>query len=239
MPTLLLALLAIAAAPADTPPPVRALMITGVDYPAHDWTRTAPALRSVLQEGGRITVRVVEDPEFLASEAILDYDVIVLHFRNETPLKHDAEARARLEQFTAKGGGLVAVHFACGAFPNWPNYRDLIGRVWDTVNTHDPRGPFRVTIADRDHPITRGLADFETDDELYTGLAGDAPITVLARAHAKTTNRDHPMAFTLTHGRGRVFHTPLGHDVKALTVPAVSTLLRSGCLWAAGRDPGP
>jgi uncharacterized protein len=234
MPFLLFALL-VAAAPAETP--VRALIVTGVDHPAHDWVKTAPAVRSILEKGGRVSARIVEDPEFLASDAVFDYDVIVLHFRNDKPLKHDAQARSNLKAFTDRGGGLVAIHFACGAFPGWSDYGKIVGRVWDTVNTHDPRGPFRVTVTDTSHPITRGCADFDTDDELYTGLTGDTPVTLLARAHGKTTNRDHPMAFTLTSGRGRVFHTPLGHDVKALTVPAVSDLIRKGCLWAAGREP--
>ena len=237
MPALLIALLAAATPVAPAEAPVRALIVTGVDHPAHNWVKTAPVVRSILEQGGRITARIVEDPEFLASDAIFDYDVIVLHFRNDKPLKHDAQARANLKAFVARGGGLVVIHFACGAFPGWSEYGDIVGRVWDTVNTHDPRGPFRVHVINTNHPITRGCADFDTDDELYTGLAGERPVTLLAQARSKTTGHDHPMAFTLTSGRGRVFHTPLGHDVKALTVPKVSDLIRKGCLWAAGREP--
>ena len=44
------------------------------------------------------------------------------------------------------------------------------------------------------------------------------------------------MAFALTHGKGRVFHTTLGHDVKALTVPGANELIRRGALWAAGTE---
>ena len=38
---------------------------------------------------------------------------------------------------------------------------------------------------------------------------------VLATAHSKVTGKDHPMAFVFEYGKGRVFHTPLGHDVRA------------------------
>jgi type 1 glutamine amidotransferase len=91
----------------------------------------------------------------------------------------------------------------------------------------------------QDHPVTRGLDSFDADDELYTCLAGERPITVLATARSKVTGKDHPMAFAFEYGKGRVFHTPLGHDVKALTLPGPAELIRRGCAWAAGQDPNP
>ena len=42
------------------------------------------------------------------------------------------------------------------------------------------------------------------------------------------------MAFVLNVGKGRVFHCPLGHDVKAFVAPAVRELFRRGTAWAAG-----
>ena len=48
-------------------------------------------------------------------------------------------------------------------------------------------GPFRVAITAVDHPITRGLAPFETVDELYFRQAGDEPITPLATARRYST----------------------------------------------------
>ena len=111
--------------------------------------------------------------------------------------------------------------------------------VWDGKNTHDPRGLFDVQIADSRHPVTAGLGDFRTDDELYIGLDQRRPVEILAIARSKVTGRDHPMAFAFQAGKGRVFHTPLGHDVRALRMPGTAELIRRGCLWAAGRPPGP
>jgi type 1 glutamine amidotransferase len=93
-----------------------------------------------------------------------------------------------------------------------------------------------VDITTQDHPVTQGLAAFEADDELYTCLAGDRPITVLATAKSKATGKDHPMAFVFDYGQGRVFHTPLGHDVKAFTMVGPAELIRRGCAWAAHRE---
>ncbi|MCU0961181.1 MAG: ThuA domain-containing protein [Pirellulaceae bacterium] len=212
------------------------LIVTGNDYPGHVWRETTPAVRQILEQDPRMIVRVIEDPEFLASPALDQYDVVVLHYMNWESPDPSPAASQRLQQFVHNGKGLVLLHFACGAWPNWPEFANLAGRIWDKVNSHDPRGPFRVDVVDQNHPVTRGLASFETDDELYIGLTGQRPITVLATAHSKVTNQDHPMAFVFDYGGGRVFHTPLGHDVKAFTLPGPAELIRRGCVWAAGRE---
>jgi len=239
--TLMLAAIACMADPAAAPPaapPARVLLVTGVDYVGHRWKETTPALRAVLEKDARLEVRVIEDHEFLACDAIFDYDVILLHMKNYDPTKRTEEVRGNLTRFVSEGGGLVLYHFALGAFEPWKEFEQLAGRTWDqTKRGHDPRGPFAVKIVDQDHPVTRGMSDFDTDDELYTCLGGQTPIHVLATARSKVDDQDHPMAFVLDYGKGRVFHTPLGHDVKAVTMPGPAELIRRGCLWAAGREP--
>lgn len=225
------------AAPPDMQPAAktRVLIVTGQDGPYHDWKKTSPAVRAALERDARFEARIVEDPEFLASPLLDDYDVVLLEFYNEKPLRHEAEAQENLQRFVRDGKGLVVLHFACGAFAEWPGYADLAGRVWDRKNTHDPRGPFTVRITDKPHPITRGMADFQADDELYVCLTGDCKMDVLATARSKVTGKDYPMALAMSYGKGRVFHTPLGHDGRAIQMPGVTRLLQRGCLWAAGR----
>jgi type 1 glutamine amidotransferase len=217
------------------PPKVRVLIVTGVDHPAHAWKLTAPALRDVLESDKRLEARIVEDPEFLASPAVADYDVVLLHFMNPQPLRHSVEARENLAKFVKQGKGLVVLHFACGALAEWPEFADLAGKVWDRKTTHDPRGPYTVRITNTQHPITQGMKDFQADDELYFCLTGQRPVDVLAVARSKTNGKDQPMAFVFDYGKGRVFHSPLGHDAKSLRMPGVAELLQRGCLWVAGR----
>ncbi|MDW8309330.1 MAG: ThuA domain-containing protein [Verrucomicrobiales bacterium] len=218
---------------------MRVLIVTGQDWPGHLWRETAPTLRRLLEEDRRLSVRILEDPHALDSAALTNYAVVLLHFQNWQQPGPGAAARENLRRFVERGGGLMSVHFACGAWQGeWPEFANILGRVWDPkLPAHDPRGPFTVRIVDREHPVTRGLEDFETDDELYTCLTGDAPIHLLAVAKSKLDGRDHPMAFVRTYGRGRVFLTTLGHDVKAFTNSRVPQLLRQACLWAAGLHP--
>lgn len=229
-------------APRDEP--IRVLIVTGIDYPGHHWKETAPVLKSLLQQDRRLRVDIVEDPGFLASPNLQEWNVVVLHFMNWQVPGPGPEARRNLQRFVAEGGGLALIHFACGAWHDqWPEFVKLAGRVWfgpDGGRQHDPRGRFTVRIRRPEHPVVHGLRDFETDDELYTCLEGDTPITVLATARSKIDGRDYPMVFVLSYGKGRVFHTVLGHDVRAYTVhPAVGELLRRGIAWAAGREPTP
>ena len=217
--------------------PIQVLLVTGVDHPAHDWSKTTPTICELLEKDKQFAVRVVKDPNLLASEEIFDVDVVFLHFRNDKPLARQRQVQANLSKFVEQGGGLVALHFACGAFGDWPEFRNLVGKVWDGVNTHDPRGPFTVEFTEEDHPITQGMSNFQTDDELYIGLVGERPVQLLAFARSKVTGKDHPMAFAFGYGNGRVFHSPLGHDERAIRTPGTAELIRRGCAWVADLGP--
>lgn len=218
----------------------RILLVTGQDYPGHPWKQTAPALALELGRDTRLEVVTVEDPHFLDSGALARYDAIVLHFMNWEQPAPGEKARENLRRFVEGGKGLVLVHFACGAWQDWPGFAELAGRAWDPkLRPHDPRGVFRVSITDQDHLITRGMEAFDADDELYTCLAGERPIHVLASARSSVDGRDYPMAFVLNYGKGRVFHSVLGHDLKSITVPGVAALYRRGTAWASGLEPVP
>lgn len=220
--------------------PARILLVTGVDYPGHKWRETAPALKRILEADQRLDVRLVEDPHFLDSATLTNYAAVLLHFQNWEVPGPGVAARENLRRFVENGGGLMSVHFACGAWHGeWPEFQNLVGRVWHGLNgpQHDRRGPFTVKIVDHAHPVTRGLSDFETDDELYTCLTGTAPIHLLAHAKSNVDQKDHPMAFVREYGKGRVFLTTLGHDVKAFTNSAVPQLLRQAGAWTAKLPP--
>lgn len=237
-------------APPHAERPVRALIITGHNHPAHDWRETTAALKETLAADERFRVEVATDPEALAKATLSDFDVVVFNYCNWERPGLSNSAKRNLVKYLGSGGGLVLVHFANGAFhfslpkageSDWPEWRTRIcRRTWDHTpgkSGHDARGPFRVSILKKDHPITRGIEDFDTTDELYFRQQGDESVSVLATARSKVTGRDEPMAMVYDYANGRVFQTVLGHDAAALRTPGTAALVCRGAAWAAARTP--
>ena len=218
--------------------PVRVLL---VDDPSsgYYYMGTATALRDIIRQDKRFEVVLVEDAEMLGTDLLFDYDVIVLHFKNYKTPKRNAAMQENLEKFVTEGGGLFVYHFACGAFEDWkPGFEKLAGRIWDpALPGHDPYGRFTVQITDNTHPITKNISNFEIQDELYTCLNDSkVPIQVIADAVSVVDKKTYPMAFVLENGKGRTFHTTLGHDDRSLSAAGFQTMIRQAILWCAKRE---
>lgn len=223
--------------------PVRALILTGHNHPAHDWRTTTASLIHVLEQDPRMKVEVTENPEDLSKlDAV---DLVVLNYCNwDKPGLSDG-AKAGLLKHLARGGGLSVIHFANGAWnptipakeSDWPDYRaKIVRRVWmHPESGHDPFGAFSVAPTTATHEITAGIAPFETKDELYFKQAGSLPIEPLATATSKVTKQAEPMAWAYDVDRARVFQTVLGHAAES--VRKAGGLIRRGSTWAARRSP--
>ncbi len=110
--------------------------------------------------------------------------------------------------------------------------------------SHGERVPFVINVRDTKHTITKGLPAkwLHVNDELYGNLRGPAQnIHVLATAFStketKGTGKEEPVLFTVKYGKGRIFHSVLGHTTKNLNESFENlgfqiTFLR-GTEWAA------
>ncbi|MFN5948640.1 MAG: ThuA domain-containing protein [Pirellulaceae bacterium] len=106
--------------------------------------------------------------------------------------------------------------------------------------SHGAQHPFLVVLRDTNHPITRGLPQtwLHANDELYDRLRGPGEnLSILATAFASPdkggSGRHEPMVMTVEYGKGRVFHTPMGHADESVECAGFQTLLVRGAQWAA------
>ncbi|MDZ7373812.1 MAG: ThuA domain-containing protein [candidate division KSB1 bacterium] len=227
----LLLVFCVCLASAQQAPGVKVLLITGESN--HDWRATTLVMRQQLEEAG-IKVVVSEEPAVLGTPAAAAYDAIVLHYNR--PQRWDSTTeRGLIHLVRDLGKGLVVVHSSNNAFPGWKEFEEMIGLAWREGAGHDRYGRFTVRIVDPEHPITSGLTDFETTDELYRDLTQYSPFHILAVAHSRDKDRDYPMIFIRAYGEGRVFHTVLGHSVESMQCEGFRLTFVRGTLWAAGK----
>ena len=106
--------------------------------------------------------------------------------------------------------------------------------------SHGRRTPYAIRTRAADHPVMRGLpaAWMHQGDELYAHLRGPGTnMTILATAFADPANngtgRDEPILMASTFGKGRVFHTVLGHDIVAMSCTGFVVTLQRATEWVA------
>ncbi|VGO16599.1 hypothetical protein PDESU_05190 [Pontiella desulfatans] len=106
--------------------------------------------------------------------------------------------------------------------------------------THGKRHEFPVTVREPEHPITKGMPKvwLTSEDECYAKLRGPAEnMTILATGEdclvEERKGQHQPMLMVIDYGKGRVFHTTLGHDTPALEGVGFIVSFKRGCEWAA------
>ncbi len=137
-------------------------------------------------------------------------------------------------------GGWGGRNEKSGPYIRWREGKMVLDAKPGPGGSHGAQHPFQLVVRDAEHPVTKGLppAFMHAADELYNRLRGPAKnITVLATAFSPKekggSGEIEPLLMAIGYGKGRVFHTALGHDVPQMKCVAFIVTFQRGTEWAA------
>jgi type 1 glutamine amidotransferase len=169
-------------------------------------------------------------------------DAIFFLGHRDVPI--DEQQKKELLAFVRdEGKGFVAAHTGLTAFDGWPEFGDLLGGRYDG---HPWHAPGTVINEGADFPATRHFAStFSISDEFYQARAFSTNARVLLRldvskmpAHAELRNKDFPLAWAKTYGKGRVFYSSFAHDAATWDNRDIALMYFEAIKWALGMTDG-
>ncbi|HTM77172.1 MAG TPA: ThuA domain-containing protein [Devosia sp.] len=215
---------------------MRSALIVYGGWSGHEPAECAAIYRRWLHEDG-FSVRMATETAAFADPSIHDLSLIVPIF---TMGKIEPGEVENLTRAVQNGVGLAGHHGGMSdAFRDAVDYQFMVGGQW--VQHPGDIIDYTVDITKPDDPIMAGLKSFLYTSEQYY-MHVDPSNEVLATT---TFSGEHapwiegvvmPVVWKRRHGKGRVFHSTLGHQAKEFSVPQMATILRRGLNWAARED---
>ncbi len=179
-----------------------------------------------------------KDQNLLAPGLETKYDAVVSYDLNNFPLTE--VQRVNFEQLLQNGMPLIVFHHSLAGYQNWPTYRDIAGGAFlfaETevdgktcpASTYQYDVEMKIAIADKNHPITQGMEDFEIRDEIFKNVYIHPGVHVLLTTDHPDATRE--VAWVHRYGNSPVFTLMLGHDKHAFADENLRKLLRQGIAW--------
>lgn len=193
--------------------------------PGHDPVERYRILKKALGTDG-INLTYTQDLSDLNRTVLDQYDGLMLYGNWKQNEAMDPSQLKALTSYVDDGHAFLPIHCASACFGGSDEFVKLVGGHFKSHET----GVFTTTIVAKDHPIMRGFEGFETWDETYVHdrLADDRTVLQL---------RDkEPWTWVRKQGKGNVFYTAYGHDMRCWSQPAFQELLRRAVLWSVGPE---
>jgi uncharacterized protein len=219
-----------------------ALIVWG-GWAGHQPKEVAEVFRGVLAEQG-VKVEVSDTLDAFKDEAkLMALDLIVPIWTMGEILPE--QVKPVLKAVREGGVGIAGCHGGmCDAFRKNCDWQFMTGGQW-VAHPGNDGVKYQVRIKDPDHPITKGLKDFEVVSEQYY-LHVDPAVRVLATTTFPTPGVDGPhlgncffempQVWTKYYGKGKVFYNALGHQANIFNIPEAIEMMRRGFNWAMKGD---
>lgn len=212
--------------------------------------RATIALDALGKKTGAFETAHSDDLSVFRLENLQQFDAVCLN--NTTQLSFDnPEWRRALLDFVAGGKGLIGIHSATDNFLTWPEGQEMLGGTFDG-HPWTSDGTWAVKIEDPGHPLNAAFQGkgFLLKDEIYrikqvnlrktsrvlVGLDMKAEVNRKASG-VRATDRDLPISWVRSFGKGRVFYCSLGHNDEIYANPAIMQHYLDGIQFALGDYP--
>lgn len=138
--------------------------------------------------------------------------------------------KTALESLGETGQGIIVLHHALLAYPDWGVWDELVGIPDRTLSGYQHDETLEIRVVDRHHTITRGVEDWVMVDEIYqmANTAEDSQV-LLQTSHEGSMET---LAWVRQYKASRVFCLQLGHDRQAWEDPNFRTVLQRGIIWS-------
>ena len=209
----------------------------------HDHPRFLAEWTKLLGERG---MKVSGDLDYPEAEQLDKTDVLIIYAADG--MKIAGTQRADLEKFLQRGGGLVVLHDGVVSGDQYEWCKSTIGGAWRWSAADLPKekatkwfeGNVGVCWVDQAHPITRGVSNFDWQDEIYYDMDLAPDIGVLATSfHNVHIIAPQIWTYEKTLAGGakpyRAFVSLPGHDFEVFNTPQYRTVLLRGIAWAGHR----
>jgi type 1 glutamine amidotransferase len=208
----------------------------------------AKALEVMGKKTGAFEVVCSKDMSVFKPENLNQFDAVC--FNNTTCLDfNEPELRKSLMDFVKGGKGIIGIHAATDNFYTWPEAAEMLGGQF-AGHPWNHNGTWAFKIEDPCHPINAafGGKDFKLSDEIYRikppNLRKNCHVLVsldmtnqtnLTEAKGlRPTDKDVPVSWVRSYGKGRVFYCSFGHNHEIFWNPAVLQHYLAGIQFALG-----
>ncbi len=234
---------------AETPKPLRALLVIGGC--CHDYAAQKDILKAGLEARANLKIDFAYSADKTTAPALPNhgnaayakgYDVVI-HDECAAAISDPTVIAAVLAPHRA---GLPGVNLHCAMHsyrigpPATPAEKGSERAAWFEYlgiqsSAHGPKLPIVITFAGDQSPIVRGFAEWTTgNEELYNNIVVHPTAKVLARGKqvVKEKENEYAVVWTNDYKGARVFSTTIGHNNDTVSDARYLDLVTRGLLWA-------
>ena len=176
------------------------------------------------------------------------FDAVLFYTTGDLGLT-DQQKKDLLSFVHDDGKGFLGSHTATDTYFDWPEYGEMVGGYFD----QHPWGQVhcKIRVEDKTFPATAHFpAEFPFFDEIYQMKAPysrdkvrvlmslDPTSVDLSNPNVHRTDKDFPITWVRNYGKGRVFHSSLGHRDEVWDHPDIQKMWIEAVKWVMGMTEG-